>query len=144
MDIEKALKDEIDSIFASDYTPDEVEKIIHRTRRKVSGDAFLIVKSGGETVSILLSRIDGVYRISMEMTSFLLRDKKLERGGKIYRLYEHLSSLSEMQEKYLILFETENKEAKFLICDELLGRTSLPVEFEENNVTFLIRLKCLF
>jgi len=172
MDIEKALKNEIDNIFASDYTLDNVEKIIHRVHRSVSRDAFLIVKSGEDVMSLLISQIDGVYHISMEMASFLLRDKKLERGGKIYRLsgqlpssyqqmehlsgqlpssyqqMEHLSeynSLAETQERYLIFFETKSKEAKILICDELLGRTNLPVDFgKKDDVTFLIRLKCLF
>jgi len=65
-----------------------------------------------------------------------------------YQQMEHLSeynSLAETQERYLILFETKSKEAKILICDELLGWTNLPVDFgKKDDVTFLIRLKCLF
>lgn len=158
MDIEKALKDEIDNIFASDYTLDKVEKIIHRVHRSVSRDAFLIVKLGEDVMSLLISQIDGVYHISMETTSLLFEEKKLEKDGKTYRLSEQLpcsyqqmfhlseySSLAESDEKYLVLFETRDKEAKILICDELLGRTNLPVDFgEKDDVTFLIRLKCLF
>ncbi len=158
MDLEKALKDEIDNIFASDYTMDKVEKIIHRVHRSVSRDAFLIVKLGEDVMSLLISQIDGVYHISMETTSLLFEEKKLKKDGKTYRLsgqlpfsyqqMEHLSeysSLAETDEKYLILFETKSKEAKILICDELLGRTNLPVDFgKKDDVTFLIKLKCLF
>ncbi|MEA1995525.1 MAG: hypothetical protein U9N18_05150 [Campylobacterota bacterium] len=144
MDIEKALKDEIDNIFASDYTLDKVEKIIHRVHRSVSRDAFLIVKLGEDVMSLLISQIDGVYHISMETTSLIFEEKKLEKDGQMFHLSEY-SSLAETQEKYLILFETKSKEAKILICDELLGRTNLPVDFgKKDDVTFLIRLKCLF
>jgi len=144
MDMEKALKDEIDNIFTSDYTLDKVEKIIHRVHRSVSRDAFLIVKLGEDVMSLLISQIDGVYHISMETTSLLFEEKKLEKDGKTYRLSEY-SSLAETQEKYLILLETKSKGAKILICDELLGRTNLPVDFgKKDDVTFLIRLKCLF
>jgi hypothetical protein len=158
MDREESLKKEIDNIFASTHTIDKVEEVIHGIHKDLSRDAFLIVKLGEDVMSLLISRIDGVYHISMETASLLLEEKKLEKDGKTYRLsgqlprsYQQMfhlsghSSFAETQEKYLILFKTRNKEAKFLICDELLGRTNLPVDFgEKDDVTFLIRLKCLF
>lgn len=157
MDREESLKKEIDSIFASTHISSKIEEIVHRSFEDIPSVAFLIVKLEKDIMALPISQIEGTYHISRETVSILSKEGKLEKSGKTYKLFGQLpcsyqqmfhlsghSSLAESDEKYLILFETRNKEAKILICDELLGRTKLPVSFEKkDNVMFFVNLKCL-
>jgi len=143
MDREKSLKKEIDKIFASAHISRKIEEIAHRGFEDIPSVAFLIVRLKKEVMALPISQIEGIYHISREAVSILCKERKIEKSGKTYNLFKD-SSLAEFDEKYLILFETRDKEAKILICDELLGRTGLPVSFEKKgNVIFFVNLKCL-
>jgi hypothetical protein len=143
MDREKSLKKEIDKIFASAHISRKIEEIAHRGFEDIPSVAFLIVRVEKKVMALPISQIEGTYHISRETVSILCKERKIEKSGKTYNLFKD-SSLAESDEKYLILFETRDKEAKILICDEFLGRTRLPASFEKKgNVIFFVNLKCL-